>query len=45
MFQLFNAPRHVWEDLGAAVLALAYVGGFLLAVNCAFARLLFRSAF
>ncbi|MDO9707681.1 hypothetical protein [Paracraurococcus lichenis] len=43
MFQAFEQHRHWWEDAAAALLALGYIGGFLLAVEIAVAKLLFRS--
>ena len=45
MIRSFKPSRQVLEDVGAAVLALAYVGGFILAVDHALARLVFHSAF
>jgi hypothetical protein len=45
MIKAFKRQRHWWEDLGAIVLALGYIGGFLAAIEVALARLLFLSAF
>lgn len=45
MFEAFRQQRHWWEDAGAIVLALGYIGGFLAAVELALARLVFLSAF
>ena len=45
MFQSFRRQRHVWEDAAAVTLALGYIGGFLVALEFALARLLFLSAF
>jgi hypothetical protein len=45
MFNAFKRHRHQWEDVGAAALALGYIGGFLAAVEFAIARLVFLSAF
>jgi hypothetical protein len=45
MFNAFKRHRHQWEDVGAAALALGYLGGFVAAVEFALARLVFLSSF
>jgi hypothetical protein len=45
MFNAFKQHRHQWEDVGAAALALGYLGGFVAAVEFALARLVFLSSF
>ena len=45
MFRSFRQHRHQWEDVGAAALALGYLGGFVAAVEFALARLVFLSSF
>lgn len=45
MLKAFRQYRHDWEDLGAATLALLYLGGFVLAMEIALSRLVFLSSF
>ena len=45
MFNAFKQHRHEWEDLGAAALAVGYLGGFVAAVEFALSRLVFLSSF
>lgn len=41
----FRPHRQDWEDLGAATLALFYLGGFVVAMEIALSRLVFLSSF
>ncbi|WP_274607342.1 hypothetical protein [Paracraurococcus ruber] len=40
MFTAFKGRRPLWEDVGAVLLATAYFGGFLLAIQVALDKLL-----